>query len=95
MSAAAVVSVVPVTAEEPEDAALAPVLGAGAAAAGQRAARLAALLDPGFLPEAGWDPATWLLSPGTGHRLLGRRYAGGGWQTAHAGRRSVHAASPG
>ena len=70
MSAAAVVSVVPVTAEEPEDAALAPVLGAGAAAAGQRAARLAALLDPGFLAEAGWDPATWLLAPETEHRLI-------------------------
>ena len=70
MSAAAVVSVVPVTAEEPEDAALALVLGDGAAAAGQRAARLAALLDPGFLAEAGWDPATWLLAPETEHRLI-------------------------
>ncbi len=75
MSAAAVVSVVPITAEEPQDAALAPVLGAGAAAAGQRAARLAALLDPGFLAEAGWDPATWLLAPETEHRLI--RWDGG------------------
>jgi hypothetical protein len=70
VSAAAVVSVEPVTAGEPEDAALAPVLGDGAAAAGQRAARLAALLDPGFLAEAGWDPATWLLAPETEHRLI-------------------------
>ena len=70
MRAAAVVSVVPITAEEPEDAALAPVLGAGAAAAGQRAARLAALLDPGFLAEAGWGTATWLLAPESEHRLI-------------------------
>ena len=68
MSAAAVVSVVPVTAEEPEDAALAPVLGAGAAAAGQRAARLAALLDPGFLAEAGGirRHGCWPRKPSTG-----------------------------
>jgi integrase len=36
------------------------------------AARLAAALDPAFLAGAGWDPATWVLSPPAGHRLLGR-----------------------
>ena len=35
---------------------------------GRRA--LAALLDPGFLAQAGWDPATWLLAPETEHRLI-------------------------
>jgi integrase len=70
VSAAAVASAAPVTAEEPEDAALAAVLGTGLAAAGPRAVRLAALLDPGFLAEAGWDPATWLLAPETEHRLI-------------------------
>ena len=49
---------------------LASVLGDGAPAAGQRAARLAALLDPGFLAEAGWNPVTWLLAPETEHRLI-------------------------
>ena len=38
----------------------------------RHAARLAALLDPGFLTEAGWDPALRVLSPPPGHRLLGR-----------------------
>ena len=76
MSAVAVVSVAPVTAEEPGDAALASVLGVGAAAAGLRAGRLAALLDPGFLAEAGWDPVTWLLAPETEHRLI--RWDGSG-----------------
>jgi len=70
VSVAAVASVAPATAEEPEDAALASVMGAGFAAAGPRAVRLAALLDPGFLAEAGWDPATWLLAPETGHRMI-------------------------
>ncbi len=37
------------------------------------AARLAALLDPGFLIEAGWDPGTQMLALPAGHRLLGRR----------------------
>jgi integrase len=59
-----------VTAEEPGDESLALVLGAAFAAAGQRAAGLAVLLDPGFLAEAGWDPVTWVLAPESEHRLI-------------------------
>ena len=36
------------------------------------AARLAAMLDCGFLDEAGWDPRTRVLSLPAEHRLLGR-----------------------
>ena len=36
------------------------------------AARLAGLLDPGFLIEAGWDPVQRVLSLPAQHRLLGR-----------------------
>jgi site-specific recombinase XerD len=85
VSAAAVAIVAPFAAEEPEDAALAAVLGGGAAAAGPRAARLAALLDPGFLAEAGWDPATWLLAPETEHRLI--RWDGSGRRQEEPARR--------
>lgn len=37
-----------------------------------RAVRLAALVDPVFLTEAGWEPATRVLSPPPAHPLLGR-----------------------
>ncbi len=37
-----------------------------------RAVPLAALVDPVFLTEAGWDPATRVLSPPPAHPLLGR-----------------------
>jgi integrase len=49
------------------------------------AARLAALLDPAFLTEAGWDPVARVLSPPAGHRLLGRELcrAGGCTTSAH------------
>ena len=36
------------------------------------AARLAQMLDPAFLAEAGWDPDSRVLSLPAGHRLLGR-----------------------
>lgn len=36
------------------------------------AGRIAALIDPAFLAEVGWDPVTLLLSPPSGHPLLGR-----------------------
>src|SRR5438552_15165330 len=51
------------------------------------AQRLAALLDPSFLSEAGWDPASRVLSLPAGHRLLGRAVcrAGGCATTVHAG----------
>ena len=39
---------------------------------GGPAGRLAALIDPEFLSEAGWDPASRVLSLPAGHRLLGR-----------------------
>src|SRR5258708_25188431 len=51
------------------------------------AERLAALLDPSFLSEAGWHPVSRVLSLPAGHRLLGR--AGcrvGGWPTPVHGR---------
>jgi integrase len=51
------------------------------------AQRLAALLDPSFLSEAGWDPASRVLSLPAGHRLLGRAVCrvGGCATTEHAG----------
>jgi len=39
---------------------------------GGSGARLAAMLDPVFLVEAGWDPTVRVLSLPAGHRLLGR-----------------------
>jgi hypothetical protein len=51
--------------------------------------RLRALLDPGFLAEAGWDEANLVLRPRADHPLLGRpvcRAAGCG-QTAHGASR--------
>jgi hypothetical protein len=65
------------------------VLGAGGQAAGQAAARLAALLDAGFLAAAGWDPVTRVLAPPAGHRLIRRdcgRLDGPASQDAHARR---------
>ncbi len=51
------------------------------------AARLAGTLDRGFLAQAGWDPASRVLSMPAGHPLLGRRVcrAGGCAATVHAG----------
>src|SRR6266511_215476 len=43
----------------------------GVALAGA-AAHLADQLEPEFLAEAGWDAVTRVLSPPSGHRLLGR-----------------------
>ena len=40
---------------------------------GAVAARLAALTDPVFLAEAGWDPGTRVLSLPSAHPLLGWR----------------------
>ncbi|HEY3689510.1 MAG TPA: hypothetical protein VGL46_04305, partial [Pseudonocardiaceae bacterium] len=34
------------------------------------AAHLAAVIDPGFVAEVSWDPASLTLSPPPGHRLL-------------------------
>jgi integrase len=51
------------------------------------AVRLARMLDPAFLAEAGWDPASRVLSLPAGHRLLGRAVcrAGGCTTTVRAG----------
>src|SRR5664280_3845176 len=59
---------------------------AGVALTG-RAARLAGLLDPGFLVEAGWDPASRALSLPAAHPLLGRTLCrvGGCATTVHGG----------
>jgi integrase len=59
---------------------------AGVALTG-RAARLAGLLDPGFLVEAGWDPAARVLSLPAAHPLLGRTLCrvGGCRTTVHGG----------
>ncbi len=38
----------------------------------RHATRIAALIDPGFLTEVGWDPDRLLLAPPPGHRLLVR-----------------------
>ena len=40
------------------------------------AARLAAVLDPAFLAEAGWDPRNRVFDLPAGHRLLGGGSAG-------------------
>jgi len=44
----------------------------GSGPAQDRADRLMALVEPRFLDEVGWDPATMLLSPGPHHPLMGR-----------------------
>jgi hypothetical protein len=51
------------------------------------ARRLARLLDPGFVDEAGWDPRMRVLSLPAQHRLLGRRVcrADGCVRTVHSG----------
>ena len=45
---------------------------ATAAGIGWHAARIAALIDPTFLAELGWDAAGLVLFPTAGHPLLGR-----------------------
>src|SRR5258708_12733044 len=60
------------------------------------AERLAALLDPSFLSEAGWDPVSRVLSLPAGHRLLGRAVCrvGGCAPTAPPGLRAGGCAPP-
>jgi integrase len=72
--------------EVPENAREFPYVLDGVALDGA-AARLASMLDRGFLDEAGWDPRTRVLSLPTQHRLLGRRVcrAGGCERTVHSG----------
>ena len=73
MSAAGTVySPLAVRARGPAEGASAAVLvfGEDSGSAGAAALRLAALLDPGFLAAAGWDPVTGVLAPPAGHRLI-------------------------
>ncbi len=64
-----------VVARSPAQIASAAVFGDSDAVTGQAVVRLAALLDPGFLAEAGWDPVTRVLAPPASHRLI--RWDGG------------------
>jgi hypothetical protein len=57
-------------ADSPARTAVAAVLGDSCVITGPAVVRLAALLDPGFLAGAGWDPVTWVLAPPAGHRLI-------------------------
>jgi hypothetical protein len=48
------------------------VLGARQALLDEHSAVLAVRIETAFLAEAGWDPATWVLTIDPGHPLLGR-----------------------
>jgi integrase len=54
--------------------------------------RLASLIDPQFLAEAGWNPSRLVFNPPPGHRLLGRPIcrAAGCETTAMSGNRICH-----
>ena len=67
------------------------LLPAGCRIDGQ-ARRLASLIDPEFLAEAGWNPARLVFNPPPGHRLLGRPIcrAAGCDTTAMSGNRICH-----
>src|SRR5215211_206652 len=57
---------------------------------GRSIARLAGLLDPVFLAEAGWDAARLVLEPPPAHRLLGRPICQAqGCSTTAAGRNRI------
>ena len=79
MSAGSAVGVLAAAADSPARTALAAVLGECGAAGDPAVARLAGLLDPGFLGDAGWNPETWVLAPPAGHRLI--RWDGGKFDT--------------
>ena len=79
MSAGSAVGVLAAAADSPARTALAAVLGECDAAGDPAVARLAGLLDPGFLADAGWNPETWVLAPPAGHRLI--RWDGGKFDT--------------
>ena len=49
------------------------VLGTRQALLDEGSALLASRVETAFLAEAGWDPATWVLTIDPGHRLLGRQ----------------------
>ena len=75
MSAESAVGVLAAATHSPARTALAAVLGECGGAGDPAVVRLAGLLDPGFLADAGWNPETWVLAPPAGHRLI--RWDGG------------------
>ena len=70
MSAASAAGGALAVVHSPVRTASAAVFGDSDAITGQAAERLAALVDPGFLAGAGWDPVTRVLAPPAGHRLI-------------------------
>jgi integrase len=68
------------------------VLGECGAAGDPAVARLAGLLDPGFLADAGWNPETWVLAPPAGHRLI--RWDGGKFDTGPGKTRPARREAP-
>jgi integrase len=79
VSAGSAVGVLAAATHRPARTAVAAVLGECGAAGDPAVARLAGLLDPGFLADAGWNPETWVLAPPAGHRLI--RWDGGKFDT--------------
>ena len=92
MSAESAVGVLAAAAHSPARTALAAVLGECGAAGDPAVARLAGLLDPGFLADAGWNPETWVLAPPAGHRLI--RWDGGKFDTGPGKTRPARREAP-
>ena len=92
MSAGSAVGVLAAAAHSPARTALAAVLGECGAAGDPAVARLAGLLDPGFLADAGWNPETWVLAPPAGHRLI--RWDGGKFDTGPGKTRPARREAP-
>ena len=92
MSAESAVGVLAAAAHSPARTALAAVLGECGAAGDPAVARLAGLLDPGFLADAGWNPQTWVLAPPAGHRLI--RWDGGKFGTGPGKTRPARREAP-
>ena len=68
------------------------MLGECGAAGDPAVARLAGLLNPGFLADAGWNPQTWVLAPPAGHRLI--RWDGGKFGTGPGKTRPARREAP-
>jgi hypothetical protein len=92
VSAESAVGVLAAAAHSPARTALAAVLGECGAAGDPAVARLAGLLDPGFLADAGWNPETWVLAPPAGHRLI--RWDGGKFDTGPGKTRPARREAP-
>jgi len=92
VSAESAVGVLAAAAHSPARTALSAVLGECGAAGDPAVARLAGLLDPGFLADAGWNPETWVLAPPAGHRLI--RWDGGKFDTGPGKTRPARREAP-